>query len=280
MTDHNARHVEISIEAYHRHPALGKSMIAAYADHPKLFDCRHVTKDGAPFKPTPSTVFGSMVDAWLLERERCVEIPPEVLSKSGSRAGGAWKEFKADHDGDILMKASDVRICERIEANIREHRDAAGLLLTGGKTQYSIFWTDKETGLECKCRPDIIPAVVVADLKTARSTTARDFANQCEALRYHWQDSHYSTGWRELTDEDRPFVFVVVRNAEPYDVATFTLSNEWVERGDREIRETLRDIADRKESGVWLPPGYGRTHELQPPKYTEYDDHYQIGEDE
>ena len=275
---HNARHVECTIEEYHAHPAIGCSMLKAYKDHPKLFDVRHVSKVGAPFKGTPSTEFGTRVDAWLLEREKCLDIPPGVLGKGGAKSTKAWRAWEADNAGFVHFTERDIAICERIEANVREHTDAAKLLLTGGKTQYSIFWTDPETGLECKCRPDIIPATVLVDLKTAKSTTARDFSNQCEALKYHWQDSHYTTGWRALTDEDRLFVFTVLRNSEPYDVATFTLSEGWRQRAAKEIRVTLRDIADRKESGVWLPPGYGRTTELQPPKYTEYEDDYQIGE--
>lgn len=275
-----AEHRDISIEEYHRHTALGCSMLKAYADHPKLFDCRHVTRDGAPFKSTPSTEFGTRVDAWLLERERCLTIPADVLGKGSTKTTKAWRAWKDENAAFVHFTEKDLAICERIEANVREHKDAATLLFTDHDTQYSIFWTDEETGLECKCRPDIVPAVILCDLKTAKSTTARDFAKQCESLKYHWQDSHYSAGWRMLTDETRPFVFLVIRNNEPYDIATFTLSEDWRLRAASEIRETLRDIADRKESGIWLPPGYGRTHELQPPKYTEFSDDYQIGDDD
>ena len=103
----NAEHRELSIEAYHAHPALGCSMLKAYKDHPKLFDARHVTKDGAPFTGNPSTVFGNMVDAWLLERDKCVEIPQDALSKSGAKSGNKWKEFKADHEGDLHHEEPD-----------------------------------------------------------------------------------------------------------------------------------------------------------------------------
>ena len=275
-----AEHRDISIEEYHRHPAIGCSMMKAYADHPKLFDCRHVTKDGAPFKGTPSMEFGTRVDAWLLERERCLTIPANVLGKGGAKNTKAWRAWRDDNAAFVHFTENDERICGRIEANVWEHKDAASLLFSEHDTQYSIFWTDPETGLDCKCRPDIVPAAVLVDLKTAKSTTPRDFAKQCESLKYHWQDSHYGTGWRMLTGETRPFVFLVIRNSEPYDVATYMLWDEWIERGDREIRETLRDIADRKESGIWLPPDYGRTVELKPPKYTEFGNDYQTGDDE
>ncbi len=273
---HNAEHRELSIEEYHRHPAIGKSMLSDFDSHPKLFDCRHVTKDGQPFKGTPSTEFGTRVDAWLLERDLCLTIPEDVLGKGGKKTTKAWKAWEAENAGFVHFTEKDIAICQRIEANVREHKDAANLLFSDHDTQYSIFWTDPETGLECKCRPDIVPAAVLVDLKTAKSTTARDFAKQCENLKYHWQNSHYGTGWRMFTGETRPFVFLVIHNVEPFDVATFTLSDEWIERGAREIRETLRDIADRKESGIWLPPSYGRTIELSPPKYTEYDDDYAV----
>lgn len=277
---HNAEHREMSIDDYHRHPAIGKSMLSDFATHAKLFDCRYVAKDGSPFKGTPSTDFGSMVDAWLLERELCVEIPSDVLSKSGSKAGGKWKDFKASNDGNILMKPSDVRICERIEANIREHYDAGNLLLGDGDSQKSLFWRDPTTGLECKCRFDFVPADVLVDLKTAKSTDPRDFANQCWFLKYFWQAAHYRRGWYEYTGEWRDFVFVVVKNSEPFDVATYSLDDEWVGLGERQIEATLRKVAECAENGRWLPADYGRRVELRQPRFTEFGNDYQAGEDE
>lgn len=275
-----ATHRDMSIDDYHAHPAIGKSMLSDFDSHPKLFDCRYVAKDGMPFKSTPSTDFGSMVDAWLLERERCVEIPSDVLSKSGSKAGNAWKAFRDEHAGDILMKSADVRICERIEANIRQHYDAGNLLMGKGDSQKSLFWRDTTTGLECKCRFDFVPTDVLVDVKTARSTNPRDFASQCWLLKYFWQAAHYRRGWYEYTGDWRDFVFAVIKNSEPYDVATYVIADEWLAIGEHQVEETLRKIAACAENGTWLPPNYGRRVELRQPRFTEFGNDYQTGENE
>lgn len=263
----SAEHREIAIEEYHRHPALGCSMLKAYADHPKLFDCRHVTKDGAPFKGTTSTEFGTRVDAWLLEREICLPIPAEVLGKGGAKSTKAWRTWAAENSGFVHFTERDITICRRIERNIQEHPDAAALLGGMGQNQYSIFWTDPVTGMDCKNRFDRVTPAAWVDVKTAASLEDHSLRKQAEELRYHWQSVWYSRGGRLLFDEDRPFVFLYIKNSEPYEIRTVVLRDRWLQRAEHELNKTLEGIQTAMAVNYWLPPGYGRRVELDQPEW-------------
>lgn len=62
----------------------------------------------------------------------------------------------------------DKRLIERLEFSndtLRLH-DTTRELLTGGRPEVSIFWTDEETGVELKARLDYLKSPVIVDLKT------------------------------------------------------------------------------------------------------------------
>lgn len=262
-----AYHRECTIDEYHANPALGTSMMKAYADHPKLFHGRHVTGVAAPFKPTPSTINGTRVDAWLLERHLCLEIPSDVLGKNDARSTNSWKAWEADNAGFVHFTQKEIAVCERIEANIREHDDAATLLFGEGENQYSVFWKDEETGIDLKCRFDRVTPDAWVDIKTTKSLEDWALQKQIESLRYHWQDCHYSNGGFALKREERPFVFLFIHNNEPYEIATLELDATWLERGQQELRKTLNNIQLSKAVNHWLPPHYGRRLTMDQPAY-------------
>ncbi|NBO40554.1 MAG: hypothetical protein EBU92_03265, partial [Betaproteobacteria bacterium] len=63
---------------------------------------------------------------------------------------------------------------------IANHAGACTLLDGDIAIENSMFWTDQETGIECRARPDIIrPDGLIVDLKTTQDAGASAFAKSC-----------------------------------------------------------------------------------------------------
>ena len=124
----------------------------------------------------------------------------------------------------------------------------------------SIFWECERTGVECKCRPDLLlsDTGVIVDWKTTAHPSPSDFDRSAARARYHMQAAHYVDGVARaygVSRDDLAFAFVVVPSsgARPESVTVRTLDSETIDRG-LALRDTALDrvAAYRvaKESGT------------------------------
>ena len=277
MSTQNARLWDVDNETYHSmHDVYGNSMLSCFRESPMLFHGRFVAHDIPLRARSKALKFGSDFDRFLLESEDVIEIPADVLSKSGSKAGGKWKDFAAKHVGLLILTTAEYDIFSRMRDNIRNHKDASQLIQ--GVPQKSIRWEDEQTGLALKVRPDVMGERRLVDLKTSADETPRAFAKSIEQFGYHRQAAMYSHAVELLTGRPHDWFFVVIRNVAPWTVATYQITDDWKARGGDEIRETINALSSAIKTDKWEPLGYGDTLELSPPKWTEYNDDYQIGE--
>lgn len=271
---HNARKWNVANEEYHApNDVYGKSMIDQFRESPMLFHGRYVTGTIEQMKSTPSMQFGTMVDRYLLEHDEPVIIPAELLDTAGKKSKKACKAWIAERPGELIVTEREWDVLQRITWNILNHKDANDLIHQG-TPQVAIRWTDPHTGLEVKCKPDVLGNGRIVDLKCMADITPRGFANAIERFGYHRQSGHYGNGVELLTGRRHDWFFVCVHNVEPFDVATYTISDAWRGRGEDEINESLRGIAEARKTNRWEPAGYGETLCLEAPRWTTYDDDY------
>lgn len=274
-----AEHFEATNEEYHASPGVSHSMLEKFIEDPQWYQGLFVTKDIARQETTPLS-FGSLVEAYLLEPENVVEIPAEVLSKSGSKAGNAWKDFDAENAGKQLVKQDQMSILRRIQMNVNEHRMARKALLEGDREiQQSYRWTDEKTGLLLRCRLDVGKPKVIVDLKTAASIKPLDFVRASLRFGYHRQAQMYREGVAALTGETLPFVFVVVKNTAPWSVRTFDFHTEeevWLHSAQLENDYYLGLLAKCYESGVWCEPNHGDLNSLWYPTWAKNNDQWSV----
>ena len=280
MSEQNARLWSATSEEYHAaHDVYGRSMLDTFRDSPMLFHGRFVTGEIAQRPRTPALIFGSNFDRFLLDCESVVEIPASALNGAGHKKGKQWTNWRDEHAGQLILKTAEYDIFQRMADNIRSHKDASQLIQ--GVPQKSIRWEDEQTGLALKVRPDVMGERRLVDLKTSADPTPRAFAESIEDFGYHRQAAMYSHAVELLTGRSQSWFFVVIRSATPWDVYTYTLGKDkrgepWIDRGMREIRKAIDNLATAIKTDHWLPAGYGETLSLSPPRYTEYDDEYAI----
>jgi PDDEXK-like uncharacterized protein DUF3799 len=238
-----------------KHMATSAKLCRYRADHPE--------PDKEAFR------IGRMLHACTLEPERWVRefvIEPdfgEQLTKDGKPAKNpkATESYKAAlanwksglATGAQVIEADEHALIERAAAAVKAHR-VAGPLITGGRREHVIRWTDPVTGVACKARLDLIDHRVV-DLKGTRQQSVRQFLRDSASLLYYGQASWYHDGCvlAGALPPDAPLPVVIgVQTCEPFDVIPLRMLPETYEAGQR----LYRDLLDRYvqcQGAEWWP---------------------------
>lgn len=212
-----------------------------------------------PDKERAGQLEGQLAHCAILEPDEFLKryaIGPDV-----SRATKAWKEFEASlPPGTTGIKADQYAAAIHQQVSVRSLPDVAEALATGWP-EVSAFWTDPETGVMCRCRPDWVhpvddDSVILLDLKTYSDASPADFARQVARKRYHVQAAYYSDGYAAASGKTvLAFIFVCVESEWPYAASATVLDDLSIEQGRTEYREDLRAYAECLRTGKW--PGYG-----------------------
>lgn len=241
----------MSSDDYHAHHAVSKSVLDKIARSP--LHCRAYL-DGLRTEPTPAMQFGTALHAAVLEPEL---FDAQYAVFEGDRRTTAGKQAYADlvARNKSIITSADSDAITSMTAAVSSHPMASGLLRSG-RAEDSVFWTDPETGLPCKCRPDWWRTDgIVVDVKTTEDASPAGFAKSVAAFRYHVQAAHYLAG----TGANR-FLFIAVEKKAPYAVAVYELDSISLEVGEMIRRADLTTYAMCQESGEW--PGYSSAVEI------------------
>jgi hypothetical protein len=245
------------LDAYAAIDAVNWSTLVHMATSPRMLEWR-VTH---PRRETKALRLGSAIHCATLEPDawdsRYV-VAPNIKrnTKLGKLAYAEWRKSIAP-DAIILSPAEyeTLRSCVRA---VTEHA-AARDLLSHGRAEEVLTWTDRDTGLACKGRVDYITPTYVVDVKSTRADSLRMLARELADRLYHGQVAFYLDGARamRLLPEPADVYVVAVQTAEPYDVIPARLSYEDIERGRQLYRSLLRRYAECRAANWWpgLAPG-------------------------
>ena len=182
-----------------------------------------------------------------------------VVWDGGTRRGKEWDAFRARNAGlEILTDDMHTDVLA-IAAAVRSSTMAAKYV-SGGKSEQSLAWLDRESGLDCKGRVDFIAATgggVIVDLKTCRDSSPSGFGRQVAQLEYHAQAACYSDGHLAMTGQELPYVLVAVEVTAPYVVQVYRIHGDILDAGRNRYRELLGKVAACRKSNSW--PGYFET---------------------
>ncbi len=270
---------ELTSDQYHATPDIGNSMLSTFRRSRREYHARFIAKTIEPEASDPmklgTVAHSAILEPHIIERV-CLEIPAEVLSKSGSKAGKAWKDFEAEHADRILLKADQlVHVRGMFEAVYRNPM-ARRLLEADGPTEESIFWTCRDTGLNRKCRPDKQPLIngrrYEVDVKTCIDSSERGFATAIARFGYQRQRPYYRDGVKALHGVDVASAFIVVQSEPPYVCRPYDLDERATAYGEVTVHDDLVSLADCIERDDWREPGEDEVTTLSLPNWAFYQD--------
>jgi hypothetical protein len=221
---------------------------------PKLY--KHRIAHPEPRKP--AFIFGGAVHTAILEPEK---FDARFAVFDGTRRGKEWDAWQAAHPGVESLKPDELKGVRAIAAAVLSHR-IAERILRGGRREEIVTWTDPETGLACKGRPDYLRPDFLIDLKSTRDPVPYKFVKSAISYGYVAQVAFYHDGTehaRLRKGGDPPYI-IAAQKAEPYDVAVFQLDDEALDVGRAIYRRLLRRLVECTESNYWP----GCAPDLQP----------------
>jgi len=156
----------MSFEDYRKEDAISQSALKNLDRCPAYFEYRK----NNPME-TPAMRFGRMMHAYILEPEEfekeyfVIKNTPD--GKKVRRGTKAWKEYEDFAPNREIIFEDDLEKLRGIKDRLMLYRHMPVLLEESTK-ELSIFWTDEETGLDCKARIDAYwpEKNIVFDLKT------------------------------------------------------------------------------------------------------------------
>jgi hypothetical protein len=213
--------------------------------------------------PTPALDLGWLTHLAVLEPERFdaeVTIAPKI-DKRTNVGKASWAQWQAANEGKHYVDADDHRKALAMRASLLAHPTAGEFLRSkGGAVELSVVWEEKAAGVLCKGRIDRVGYVgeypVIADIKTARSASRRDFERAVLQWNYHTQAMHYLKGLEALApipegNPPRRFVFFVVESEPPHLVSAFELDDQALAQAETDRQRYLRTWRRCVESGEW-----------------------------
>ncbi|MDP7706831.1 PD-(D/E)XK nuclease-like domain-containing protein [Mycobacterium sp. TY815] len=183
-----------------------------------------------------------------------------------------WKQADAQARvaGKVPIAKWDMDQAELMAAEVCKH-PLASALLAEGYAELSGWWTDQETGVRCRLRPDYLPIdkprrrPLIVDYKTTDDANPEKFAKSMRDYGYHCQGDWYLDGFFVITGIDADFVLIAQSKKAPYSVSVHYIDPEDMVRAQGQNRRARRLYAQCRETGRW--PGYEELNILSLPTW-------------
>ncbi len=249
---------------YHALPSVSSSQLKTILRSPAHYHAAYLA--GAPRKePTASMVLGSLTHTLFLEPEQYGSeyiIAPDCdrRTKDGKAVYAAFQDAA---DGMTIVTAEQRDTAHAMARALCGHQIHEAM--TGGHAEASIFWTDEQTGLACRIRPDyhiapceMWPTGLIIDVKSTDDARPEAFARTCVNFGYDLSAAMYCDGFQQHCDttelEPPLFLLLVVERDAPHAVACYECSPEMLDKGHAKYRTAMNMLAESTASGNW--PGY------------------------
>jgi hypothetical protein len=193
-----------------------------------------------PQKPTQAMIIGSATHSAVLE--------PDLFRIEWGRlpeGDGRSKAVKEAKDDLIARFGADHILKPDIYDNILAMRESvfghplAVDLLDGAAVESSHYWTDDDSGVQCKARIDALPKEhsvwdrCVIDVKTTTDASAMEFQRTAFNFGYYLAAAHYLAATNALLPDNKRdrFIFIVIEKEPPFLVAIYELDDDALRMG-------------------------------------------------
>ena len=254
---------DLSAGEYHAHPARSKSYLW------KLYTETPAHAELGVGKTTKAMDLGTAVHYATLEPHLFHE---KLIRGPDDRRGNKWKDAleEAAAYGKLALTSGDFDKALLMGEAARKVPIIRQIAEDAILAEPSAFWTDEETGLECRCRPDIYsPALeIIADLKSTGSAAPFGWSKIAADKGYHAQEAFYSDGWTKAGGGHVDgFIFIVIEDEFPHLTAVYELTPKAVAEGRAAMAAALGRYKECRDAGVF--PGYpDHVQELELPAWS------------
>lgn len=247
---------------YHALPSVSSSMLKTILRSPAHYRAAYL-EDAPRKEPSASMILGSLTHTMFLEPEQYGSeyiVAPDCDRRT-KEGKAVYSAFQDAADGLTIITAEQLQTAQAMANALCGH--IIHEAMTGGHAEASIFWTDDNTGLACRIRPDYHippcdtwPSGLIIDVKTTDDARPEAFARTCVNFGYDLSAAMYCDGFQQHygTTEPPLFLLLVVERDAPHAVACYECSPEMLDKGNEKYRKAMQLLADSTASGEW--PAY------------------------
>lgn len=253
---------DISIEEYHSGPGFSRSKLIHFNKSPLHFwheafnENKPMQKLADVIKKSNPLEFGNALHTYILEPDdffnRYICMPK--VNRTTKIGKEAYQGFLAQAEGKLIICDETFDEIVKMKKSIDLHQDAKALI-SDAFYEKSLYWTDPDSGILCKVRPDIWHNNFICDLKTTVSGSLRDFQKSVYAYSYHVQAGMIQEALKHVLGVKMDnFIFVAIEKEAPYAVAVYRLDPLAVSLGVTQFKNILQGIKKCNETNNW--PSY------------------------
>jgi hypothetical protein len=256
----------LSPEAYHQGPGISRSGLMEFKRSPYHYWYKYINPDYTSEPATPAQILGNALHTYVLEPDefdkRYFVIPEfNKVTKEGKER---WQKIKSELGKKETLSVHQYQTLQHMAASLKKNKLAIQLL-ENAQMEQSLYWTDPDTGILCKGRPDILHSNLVCDLKTAQDGSPRSFQYAAFDYGYYIQAAMIQEALKHLKQKIiKDFLFLVIEKTAPYVISIYQLDQASLDKGYQEFKTLLSRYQQCLETNDW--PAYA-IQEISLPRY-------------
>jgi exodeoxyribonuclease VIII len=261
----------ISNEDYHAASGISRSKLLLMDKSPYHFWYEVYSGVAEKKDPSPSMNVGSAFHTLLLEPELFAQefaVAPK-MDRRTTAGKEQYNKFMELSEGKIVLTDDQYAKASVMANHIKQH-EIVTTLLDDSVFEQSIFWTDKETGIQFKSRPDIWSSKMVVDLKTTADASIHGFTRSALNYGYYLQAGMAFEACKAIGKPFEMFVILAAEKEAPYVPAVLIMDQEALKFGIAQFHSYKTRLKICLDSNKW--PGYP-VQELKVPSYAKIDAH-------
>lgn len=246
---------DISNDEYHSSAAISRSQLLCFDKSPYHFWFQHLSGLAAPRETTPAMIIGQVFHTLLLEPDLFSKeyiVMPEVDRRT-KEGKNQWQMFQDIAKGKTMLSVAQYEKALQMVDLVKKH-EIVKTLTEESVFEQSIFWTDKESGIQFKARPDIWSEKMVVDLKTSRDSGEYSFTRSALKYGYYLQAGMLYEACKSVGKPFEMFVSLVVEKEEPFVPLAFIMNDKALQYGIDQFQIYKRKLKECLDENKW--PAY------------------------
>ncbi|HEY2566533.1 MAG TPA: PD-(D/E)XK nuclease-like domain-containing protein [Candidatus Aquirickettsiella sp.] len=257
---------DLSIEDYHRGLGISRSGLMEFKRSPYHYWYKYLNPDYQPEPATTAQILGNALHTYVLEPnefEKRYFVISE-FNKTTKEGKARWQQIQFELGNREILSFHQYQTLQHMTASLQKHK-LAMQLIENAEIEQSLYWTDPDAGILCKCRPDILRCNLICDLKTAQDGSPRSFQYAVFNYGYHIQAVMIQEAIKQLKQTViKDFLFLVIEKSAPYAISIYQLDEASIEQGRHEFKQLLMRYKHCLETNEW--PTY-TIQEISLPRY-------------
>lgn len=227
---------------YHERPELSASDLKAIYKSPAKWVYGKENK-----KETDVMRLGSAIHTKLLQPELYdieIAVCPKInkRTKAGQEEYAEFLEYAKDR---IVISFEQNDLVNEIETAALSNEAVKKLLYSEDRLiEETYFWKDRKTGIDCRCRPDLVTFKAGFDIKTTADASPEKFTRQIIDLGYDMQAAFYLDGLKANGINRENFAFIAIEKEPPYNIEIYMLDSEFLEYGRKRYEKALQKFIE------------------------------------